>query len=58
MQKSSALGIKDPKPLLDENTSPPQLLDQIAERREGSRIGVLHHLLPDQPTRYIPTEPP
>src|SRR5215469_14830362 len=56
MQKSAAFGIEDPEPLLEKNAAPPQVFNQIAERREGSRIGVLHHLLPGHLTHDdIPT---
>ena len=42
MQESPAFVIKDSEPLLEENPAPPQVLDQIAECREGGRIGVFH----------------
>jgi hypothetical protein len=42
MQEGPAFVIEDPEPLLYENAAPPQVLDQIAECREGGRIGVCH----------------
>ncbi len=42
MQKGPAFDIEDPQPLLDEIAAPPEVLQQIAERREGAHIGVFH----------------
>jgi hypothetical protein len=42
MQKSPAFGVENPELFLDENRAPAQVLDHIAKRREGGRIGVFH----------------
>jgi len=42
MQEGAAFGIENPELFLDKNAAPPQVLDHIAKRREGSCVGVFH----------------
>ena len=42
MQEGAAFGVENPELFLDESAAPSQVLDHIAERREGSCVGVFH----------------
>ena len=42
MQKGAAFGVENPELFLHKNAAPPQVLDHIAKRREGSCVGVFH----------------